>query len=434
MSIAMDKINVGLIGFGTVGEGVVRALLTREKFLKEKIGAGLVLKAVCDKDIRRPREIKVKSGILTTDINKILNDPDIRIVVELIGGIHPAKEFILEAFKRGKHVVTANKALLAECGEEIFQAARNYKVDLYFEASVGGGIPIIKVLRESLGANHIDTVLGIVNGTSNYILTSMEKDGLSFNQALLEAKKKGYAEKNSGLDIKGFDSAHKLAILALLGFGKSVNIKDIYVEGIEDISLSDIEYARDFGYVIKLLAIAKNVRGQLEVRVHPTLLSREHLLSNVSGVYNAIYVHGDYAGGALFYGRGAGSRPAASSVLGDIIDVARNIKSSSVGRVPVYTADKTIKSLRPISEIETRYYLRLSVIDRPGGLARIADILGRQGISIASVTQKERQQARMVPVVMMTHDAREKNMRLALDEIDRLNAVKKRTVAIRVER
>jgi len=260
LSIAMDKINVGLIGFGTVGEGVVRALLTREKFLKEKIGAGLVLKAVCDKDIRRPREIKVKSGILTTDINKILNDPDIRIVVELIGGIHPAKEFILEAFKRGKHVVTANKALLAECGEEIFQAARNYKVDLYFEASVGGGIPIIKVLRESLGANHIDTVLGIVNGTSNYILTSMEKDGLSFNQALLEAKKKGYAEKNSGLDIKGFDSAHKLAILALLGFGKSVNIKDIYVEGIEDISLSDIEYARDFGYVIKLLAIAKNVR------------------------------------------------------------------------------------------------------------------------------------------------------------------------------
>lgn len=430
----MNKINLGLIGFGTVGQGVVRALLTREKFLEEKVGAGLVLKAVCDKDIRRPREIKVAPGIVTTDINKILNDPDIRIVIELIGGIHPAKEFILEAFKRGKHVVTANKALLAECGEEIFQAARNYKVDLYFEASVGGGIPIIKVLRESLGANHIDTVLGIVNGTSNYILTSMEEDGLSFNQALLEAKKKGYAEKNSRLDIKGFDSAHKLAILALLGFGKSVSIKDIHVEGIENISLSDIEYARDFGYVIKLLAIAKNVGGQLEARVHPTLLSQAHLLSSVSGVYNAIYVHGDYAGGTLFYGRGAGSLPAASSVLGDIIDVARNIKSGSALRVPVYTADKTIKNVRPISEIETRYYLRLSVIDRPGGLARIADILGRQGISIASVTQKERQQAKIVPVVMMTHDAKEKNMRLALDEIDRLNAIKKKTVAIRVER
>lgn len=430
----MDKINVAVIGFGTVGSGVIRSLLGKQQFLEKKIGARLILKAVCDKDLRRKREVKVSSNILTADVNKILNSPDIQIVVELIGGIHPAKEFILEAFRRGKHVVTANKALLAEYGEEIFLAAKKANVDLYFEASVGGGIPIIKVLRESLGANHIDTLLGIVNGTSNYILTSMEDEGLGFNQALQEAKKKGYAERNSALDINGLDSAHKLSILSLLGFGRSVSLKDIYIEGIEDISLSDIRYAQDFGYVIKLLAIAKNVRGQLEVRVHPTLLSKEHLLSNVKGVYNAIYVHGDLVGGTLFYGRGAGSKPAASSVVSDIIDVARNIKNNCTNRVPIYVADKAIKRVRNISEIESRYYLRLSVIDKPGGLAKIATILGQHGISIASVTQKERKQAKIVPVVMMIHDAREENIRLALNQIDKLNVIKKKTIAIRVER
>jgi len=430
----MDKINVGLIGLGTVGEGVARILSGKPKFLERKIGAKLVLKRVCDKDLRRKREFKLKPSILTTDVNKILNDPEIQIVVELIGGIRPAKDFILEAFKRGKSVVTANKALIAECGEEIFREAKKANVDLYFEAAVGGGIPIIKALRESLGANHIDTLLGIINGTSNYILSSMALEGLSFNQALAEAQKKGYAERDPSLDIKGYDSAHKLAILALLGFGRSVDLKDIYTEGIENVSLSDIEYARDFGYCVKLLAIAKNIDGKLEVRVHPTLLSKEHLLSNVRGVYNGIYVHGDFVGGTLFYGRGAGSRPAASSVAGDIIDVARNIKHNCVNRVPVYVPDETIKGLRDISEIETRYYLRLSVVDKPGGLAGIAAILGKNNISIASVVQKERKQARIVPVVMMTHDCREKDMRLALDEINKMSMIRKKTVALRVER
>jgi homoserine dehydrogenase len=430
----LDKINVGVIGFGSVGQGVVRTLLTKPHFLQERIGARLALKVVCDRDIKRKREISLSRDILTSDVNKILHSPDIQIVVELIGGIHPAKEFILEALRRGKHVVTANKALLAECGMEIFDAARKANADLYFEASVGGGIPIIKALRESLGANHIDTLLGIVNGTSNYILSSMSEDRLSFNQALAEAKKKGYAERDPSLDIKGFDSAHKLAILTLLGLGKSIGLRDIYVEGIEDISLNDIRYAEDLGYVIKLLAIAKNVEGQLEVRVHPTLLSAEHLLSNVRGVYNAIYVHGDLAGGTLFYGRGAGSRPAASSVVSDIIDVARNITYNSTNRVPLYVEDKTIKRLRSIEEIESRYYLRLSVIDKPGCFAKIAAILGSHGISIASVVQKERRQAKIVPVVMMLHEAKEKNMRLALTQIDRLSIIKKKTIAIRVER
>lgn len=430
----MEKVNLGIIGFGTVGSGVIRTILTKPQFLEKKIGSRLVLKAVADSDIRRKREVKTGSALLTDDVNRILHDPEIRIVVELMGGIHPAKEFILEAFRRGKHVVTANKALLAQCGEEIFRAAQKANVDLYFEASVGGGIPIIKALRESLGANHIDTILGIVNGTSNYILTSMDDEGLSFNQALLEAKKKGYAERNPALDLKGYDSAHKLAILALLSFGRSINLDEIYVEGIEDISLSDIRYAKDFGYVIKLLAIAKEVDGQLEARVHPTLLSKEHLLSNVKGVYNAIYVHGDLVGGTLFYGRGAGSKPAASSVVSDIMDVARNIRADATNRLPLYGEDKTIKRLRNIAEIESRYYLRLSVVDKPGGLAKIAAILGRHGISIASVTQKERMQARIVSVVMMTHEAKERNMRLALREIGKLAVIKRKTVAIRVER
>lgn len=430
----MKNINIGIIGFGTVGEGVVRALLTKPQFLKEKIGARLILKVICDKDLRRKRDVKLNRNILTSDVDKVLKNPDIHIVVELMGGIHPAKEFILEAFKRGKHVVTANKALLAEHGEEIFKAAKKANVDLYFEASVGGAIPIIKALRESLAADRLDTLLGIVNGTSNYILTSMGRDNLSFSQALGDAKKKGYAERNPALDIRGYDSAHKLAILALLGFGKSVDINDIYIEGIEDISLNDIKYAQDFGYVIKLLAIAKNVNDQLEVRVHPTLLSKEHLLSNVNGVYNAIYVHGDMAGGTLFYGRGAGSKPAASSVVSDIVDIARNIKSNSTFRVPLYVADKSIKKIRNIDDIESRYYLRLSVIDKPGGLAKIAGILGDHKISIASVAQKERKQAKIVPVVMMTHDAKERNMRLALKQINSLSVIRKKTVAIRVER
>lgn len=430
----MDVVNIGVLGFGTVGEGVVRALVNKRRLLEKISGARLVLKAVCDKNIKPRRGLSLKPGCLSAQAGDILNDPDIQILVELIGGIHPAKEFILEAFKRGKHVVTANKALLAECALELFEQAGKAGVDLYFEAAVGGGIPIIKALRESLCANNLDTLLGIVNGTSNYILSSMAEDKLSFSQALAEAKKKGYAESNPALDIKGFDSAHKLAILALLGFGRSCDLKDIYVEGIEDISLSDIEYARDFGYVIKLLAIAKNVSGNLEARVHPTLLSKEHLLSNVNGVYNAIYAHGDLVGGTLFYGRGAGSRPAASSVVADIIDVARNIKNKCVGRVPVYTANEAIKGLRNIEDIESRYYLRLSVIDRPGGLARIANILGRNNISIASVNQKERKQAKVVPVVMMTHEAREKDMRLALNEINKLNAIKEKIIAIRVER
>ena len=429
-----SQVNVGLIGFGTVGAGVARALLEKGRLLEHRIGARVVLRRVFDRDFRRSRGLRLPPGLTTQDVSAILRDPEIQIVVELIGGYEPAKTFILRALRRGKHVVTANKALLAHAGAELFQAAERANADLYFEASVGGGIPIIKVLREGLIANEIDAILGIVNGTSNYVLTQMREKHLSFHEALLEAKHHGYAERNASLDIEGFDASHKLAILALLGFGVPVRKSDIHVEGISKISQADIQYAEDLGYCIKPLAIAKQVDHELEVRVHPTLLAKTHLLANVNGVYNAIYVHGDLVGSALFYGRGAGQNPAASSVVSDIADVARNIASGVSHRVPLIPhLSHTIRRLRRMGAIETRYYMRFMVTDRPGVLARIAGVLGRHHISIASVHQKERRAARIVPVVMLTHEAREADVRDALRAIDRLGFVKQPTVAIRTE-
>ncbi len=430
----MDKVNIGIIGFGTVGVGVIKALKEKSVFLQKKAGVKIRVKKICDINLRRRRDVNVNKRLLTKDPNQILQDPDIGIVVELVGGIHPAKEIIINALNNKKHVVTANKALLAQEGKDIFKAAEKNGMDIYFGASVAGGVPIIKALRESLVANRIDAIFGIVNGTSNYILTEMSREGYSFSKALQEAKKHGYAEKRPSLDIKGVDSAHKLVLLALLGFGKFVKMEDIYIEGILDISDSDIKYAKEFGYRVKLLAIAKAEKGELEVRVHPTLLSKEHLLSNVSGVYNAVYVHGDMIGSVLFYGRGAGRNPAASAVVADIVDLARNLKLNAAGRVPPYSKSIPIKKIKEIDEIESRYYIRFSAVDVPGVLAKISGILGRYGISIASVAQKERKQARIVPIVMMTHEAREKSMRKALAEIDRLSAIKRKSVAIRVER
>lgn len=429
-----NKINVGLIGFGTVGAGVAKALLEKGRLLEQRIGSRLVLRRVCDKDFRRSRGLRLPPKLTTNSAADILDDPETHIVVELIGGLEPAKTFILQALRSGKQVVTANKALLAHAGRELFAAAAASKSDLYFEASVGGGIPIIKALREGLIANELDAILGIVNGTSNYILTQMQEKRLSFHEALLEAKHHGYAERNPSLDIDGYDASHKLAILVLLGFGVQVKPSDIHVEGISKISQADIQYADELGYRIKSLAIAKQVEHELEVRVHPTLLAKTHLLANVNGVYNAIYVHGDMVGSELFYGRGAGQGPAASSVVSDIADVARNLISGGRQRVRLSARpSQTIRRLRRMGNIETRYYMRCMVKDQPGVLARIAGVLGQHHISIASVHQKERKAARIVPVVMMTHEAKESNMRDALHVIDRLRFVKQPTVAIRTE-
>ena len=426
-----QAVQVGVIGCGTVGTGVARALLDKAHLLEERIGTRIALKWVCDR--KRPKTLRLPPNRFTRDARVILNDPDVQIVVELIGGIHPAKEFITAALRSGKHVVTANKALLAEAGHELFALANRSGVDLFFEASVGGGIPIIKSLRESLLANELNAILGIVNGTSNYILTQMREKRLSFHEALLEAKQHGYAERKPSLDIEGRDAAHKLAILAWLGFGTRVRLADVHTEGISQVSQADIQYADGLGYCIKPLAIAKRVENRLEVRVHPTLLERSHLLANVNGVYNAVYVHGDLVGAQLFYGRGAGQNPTASSVISDIADIARNVTLGVAGRIPTQISTNHALRLRRMDDIDSRYYLRFTVADKPGVLAQIAGILGRNKISIASVHQKERLAARIVHVVIMTHDAREANVRRALKAIDGFSTVKSKTVALRTE-
>ena len=429
----MEKIDIGLVGFGTVGGGVVKVLKSRANLLKKKLGVRIHLKKICDVNLRRKRIVQVSPSLLTRDIRRILDDAQIRIVVELIGGIHPAKEIIIHALENGKHVVTANKALLAECAEEIFKVARKNKVRVYFEASVCGGIPIVKSLRESLISNRLEKIYGIVNGTSNYILSQMAQENWDFRQALKVARQRGFAEKRPFLDLKGIDSAHKLVILAALGFGKWAPLDKVYIEGITDVSLNDIKYAHQLGYAIKLLAIAKCERNELELRVHPTLIPKEHLLSSVNGIYNAVYVSGDLIGEQAFYGEGAGSLPAASAVISDISDLVYVLKQDAAAPKPQLIYRTNIRRIRKIEEIRSRYYVRFMAIDQPGVLAKISGILGQHKISIASVSQKERKRAMIVPIVMMSHEASERSMRLALKKIDRLEAIRRKTVAMRVE-
>jgi homoserine dehydrogenase len=430
----MKKVNIGLIGLGTIGSGVVWALQNRALFLKRKTGVELYLKKICDKDITTPRpKIKVSDAMLTTDVNDILRDREISIVIELIGGIHPAKEYIIRALKAGKDVVTANKALLAQEGREIFKVATEHVRMVKFEGSVGGGIPIIKALREGLIANRISTLFGIINGTSNYILTEMARGGCEFKDALARAQAKGYAERDPSLDIKGIDSAHKIEILTLLGFGTSAKLNEIFTEGIQDISLNDIRFAEEMGYLIKPLAIVKDSADKIEVRVHPTLLPHDHILAKVSGVYNAIYICGDMVGEALFYGQGAGKKPTASAVISDIVDLVRTRREVSHCNIPHLWDAHCNKKILKMEDIETKYYIRFMVIDRPRVLAQIAGVLGKYNISIASVTQKGRSKAHIVPIVMMVHEAKESNLRRALQTINKLPVVKRKSVAIRVE-
>lgn len=429
----MKKINVGLIGFGNIGSGVVKILRDRKALLSEKTGLDINIKKVCDLDLSSRRNVSLPKDMLTRDAKEIIHDPQIDILIELIGGIHPAKEFILEALKNGKNVVTANKALLAQAGQELFTAAADRGKNIYFEASVGAGIPIIKSLREGLVANRFNSIYGIVNGTSNYILSSMSKNNCGFDDALKEARCRGFAEKDPTLDIEGMDSAHKLILLAYLGFGRFVTLKDVFIEGISRISLADINYAGELGFEVKLLAIAKKEADELEVRVHPTLIAREHLLASVDGVFNAIYVSSDLAGNLLFYGPGAGQSSAASAVISDLIDLTQDIKAGLFRPTLNIVADKTVKRLRKADDFESRYYIRFIAVDKPGVLAKISGILAKFRISIASVTQKERSRAQLVPIVMLTHEAKEKDMHQALSIIDRMESIKEKSVAIRME-
>lgn len=429
----MKKINIGIIGFGNVGTGVVKILNERKSLLNDKIGLDINIKKICDKDITTKRNVGITQGLLTCNAEEVINDPQIDIVVELIGGIHPAKEFIIGALKKGKIVVTANKALLAEEAKELFAVAQDRQKSIYFEASVGAGIPIIKSLREGMVANRFNSIYGIVNGTSNYVLSQMSSCNYSFSDALKEAKLKGFAEKDPTLDIEGIDSAHKLILLVYICFGRMVALGDVFIEGISYVSLSDIEYARDLGFEIKLLAIAKKEAGELEVRVHPTLIPKTHLLASVFGVFNAIYVSGDLAGDLLFYGPGAGQLSAASAVVSDLVDATQELKAGLFRPTLKISEDNTVKKLRKIDDIESRYYLRFVTEDKPGVLAKISGVLAKFDISIASVTQKERRKSKVVPIVIVIHEAKEKNLREALKIIDRLNVVKEKSVAIRMQ-
>ena len=430
----MEKINVGIIGFGTIGGGVIKAFADKGSFMRKRRGVSVGISRIADKDLRRKRSVKAPKSKLTKRANDILNDPNIDIVVELVGGIHPAKEFVLKAIKNGKHVVTANKALLADSGREIFKLARKNGVTVRFEASVGGGIPVIKVLSEDFASNSIQAIYGIINGTSNYILSRMEEDGDSFKDALKEAQRLGIAERNPTLDISGVDSAHKLSILSLLGFGRYVDVDEIYVEGIENIELCDVQYARGMGYSIKLLAIAKKDSNKLDVRVHPTLFPSRYLLSSVRGAQNAIYIKGDMIGQSLLYGEGAGEKATSSAVISDIMDIAGSIAAGKELKMPEMEFDSGIKGLKKIGEVKNRYYIRFMAIDKPGVLAAISGVLAKSKISIASVIQKERHSEHVVPLVMMTHDAVESKLKKALDVIYKLNCIDKKPVAIRMER
>lgn len=429
----MKKIYIGLLGFGNVGSGVIKILRTKRTLLRKKLGCDLILKKVCDKDLASKREVHISRDILTSDPNQILNDPAIDIVIELIGGTHRAKEFIMQALNKGKYVVTANKALLAEHGKEIFSLAKEHGKSIYFEASVGAGIPIIRSLKDGLAADRFRRIFGILNGTSNFILTAMSERKVDFNQALAQAQKYGFAERDARLDIQGVDSLHKLVILVYLCFGRLVNFNDVYVDGVQRVSLLDVNYAQELGYQIKLLAIAQKQGNELELRVHPTLIPQEHLLAKVKGINNAIYVSTDLAGDLLFFGPGAGKSAAASAVLSDLQDAVRDQEAGLFRRKFLCQEDTTVKKLRPIDQTQSSYYIRFMVVDQPGVLAAISGILAKFYISIASVTQKERKRTKVVPIVMIVHKVREKNLRLALKKIGSLGVVKESPVAIRIE-
>jgi len=430
------EVRVGLIGFGTIGTGVVKLLQRNQAQIVTRLGARLTLARIADIDLRTDRGVKVGRGILTNNAEALLDDPSIDVVIELMGGYEPARRFVLRAIANGKSVVTANKALLAVHGAEIFRAVERAKVDIGYEASVGGGIPIIRTLKEGLAGDRNRAIYGIVNGTSNYILSTMTQHGGEFDAVLKEAQRQGLAEANPTYDVDGIDAAHKLTLLIQLAFGTRVRFKDIPVEGMRHVTQLDINFAREFGYVIKLLAIAKRDPNGIEARVHPTMVPRQHLLADVNGAFNAIAVQGEALGASMYFGLGAGMMPTATAVVADLMDVGRNLLSDSRGRVaPLgYTLREQQRvPLTSIDDLVSEYYLRFMVVDRPGVLARISGILGAHDISIASVIQREREHGASVPIVIRTHHATERNLRKALKAIDRLPAARAKSALIRIE-
>lgn len=427
----MKELGIGIIGFGTVGAGVADCLIKNGEVIAKRTGVKPVIRKIADLDIVRDRGVKVPQEVLTTDAMEAIETCE--VIVELVGGTTFAKTIILEALKRGKPVVTANKALLAKYGEELFAEAEKSGADIFYEASVGGGIPIIKSLREGLVGNRINKIYGILNGTCNYILTRMERDQADFKEVLADAQKLGYAEANPSLDIDGFDTAHKATIAASLAYGNWFGMDPVYVEGITEISLDEIKLTNELGYKIKLLAIIKQDNGNVEIRVHPTLIPKQSMLAKVDDVFNAVMVNGDFVGDTMFYGRGAGRNATASAVVADITDVCLNLTAGSSRRIPGFVAGNLYNKVLPIDNVKSRYYLSLQVADEPGVLARITNILAVWNISISSVVQKERKGEENVSLVILSHLSEEKSMKAAISEINALAEVRNNVKFIRIE-
>ena len=432
----MKEIKVGLLGFGTIGTGVVKVIQQNAEVISQRLGAKLTLAAIADRDITTDRGVTVDPAILTDDAENVLTNPDIDVVIELIGGYEPARTFVLKALENGKHVVTANKALLALYGQELLQAAEKNNVSLLFEAAVGGGIPVLSSIRENLCANQFSDVFGILNGTCNYILTRMTENGEDFADVLADAQELGYAEADPTFDIEGIDTAHKLSILMTMCFGTWVDFDSIYTEGITRITALDIQYARQFGYQIKLLAIGKQEDGMVEARVHPTMIPDSYSLAEVRGVLNAVRLIGDFVGPVTQVGSGAGMDATASAVMGDVMSLSRQMLGESSFLPPslnYLTKNITTLPIRAMDDITSQYYIRVMVDDRPGVLAKIAATLGDHDISIASMIQPDRELGGCVPIVLMTHDAVESNVRPALDKIDQLDICREASLFIRIE-
>lgn len=424
-------INIGLLGCGTVGSGVVKLLQKNADLVAKRTGSEVVIKRVLERDLQKCVDAGVQKEIVTQEFEDILNDDSIDIVVELMGGLDPAFDFIIRAMKSGKHVVSANKDLIAVRGKELFDTAGENNVDFYFEASVAGGIPIVYPLKQSLAGNRIEQVIGILNGTTNYILTKMTREGREFSEVLAEAQQLGYAESDPTADVCGFDAARKIAILSSIAFNSRVTLDDVYVEGITSITPIDINSARELGYVVKLLAIAKeNSQGQIQVRVHPAFIPSNHPLAGVNDVFNAVYVQGDAVGEIMHYGRGAGQMPTASAVVGDIIEIGRNMVHGVSARIGCTCYEN--KPILSINELDAKFYIRMTVTDRPGVLAGIAGVFGNNNVSIASVLQKTGEQ-NLAQLIMISHCVREQNLRDALAVLEGMSIVKKINNVIRLE-
>ncbi|MDA8234188.1 MAG: homoserine dehydrogenase [Clostridia bacterium] len=426
----MEAVKIALLGVGTVGGGVYKVLQQNSREIEMKVGARLEVVKVLERNLERTKELGIPDEIVTTDFSEITGDPEINIVVELVGGVEAARSFVKASLEAGKSVATANKDLIALYGQELFEAAHEHKVDLLFEASVGGGIPIIRPLKESLAANKIEQIIGIVNGTTNYMLTKMAQEGSDFAEVLAEAQAKGYAEADPTSDVEGYDAARKLAILASIGFNSRVTFPDVHVEGITKISKEDMAYAKELGYVVKLLAIAKESDGSIEARVHPAFLPTNHPLASVNDVFNAIFVRGDAVGDTMFYGRGAGELPTASAVAGDIMEAARNILHRDRGRHGCTCYDQ--KPIKDIGDTRSKYFVRLVVLDKPGVLASIASVFGNQDVSLNSVIQK-RKIGEMAELVFVTHEVLDRNIQDSLAIIKAMPTVESVANLIRVE-